>query len=59
VTKFEVHFTVHEIFTTFAEVVEADEVDHAAFRKILNERLVAEGFRKEHTVNEIFFITER
>lgn len=57
--QFEVHFTVHGILTTFAEVIEADEIDRDAFRKILNERLKAEGFRPEQTVNEIFFITTR
>jgi hypothetical protein len=54
--KFEVHFTVHRVLTTFKEVIEADEVDRDAFRKILNERLKAEGV--DSTVNEIFLIVE-
>jgi hypothetical protein len=57
VNSYEVHFTVHGIMTTFAEAISADEVDHAAFRVILNERLKAEGF--EGTVNEIFLVIER
>jgi hypothetical protein len=58
VISYEVHFTVHGLMTTFAEAIEADDVDRDAFRKILNERLEAEGFTGR-TVNEIFFITER
>lgn len=52
-----VHFTVHGIMTTFAEAIDADEVDHVAFKKILNERLKAEGV--SGTVDHIFFVMER
>lgn len=55
--SYEIHFTVHGIMTTFAEAIDADEVDRAAFRAILNERLKTEGFTG--TVNEIFYIAER
>lgn len=55
--SYEVHFTVHGIMTTFAEAIDADDVDLVAFRKILNERLIAEGFQS--TVNEIFLTIER
>lgn len=54
--KFEVHFTVRRVLTTFKEVIEAEELDRDALRKILNERLKAEGF--DSTVNEIFLIVE-
>ena len=56
-SSYEVHFTVHGIMTTFAEAIDADEIDKAAFKAILNDRLKTEGFTG--TVNEIFLIMER
>lgn len=56
--SYEVHFTVHGIMTTFAEAIEAEEIDRKAFRAILNQRLIDNGF-EGRTVDEIFFIMER
>ena len=57
-TSYIVHFTVHGIMTTFAEAIDAEEIDRVEFRKILNQRLVDNGF-EGRTVNEISFIMER
>lgn len=55
--SYEVHFTVHGIMTTFAEAIDAEEIDRPAFKRILNERLKEEGF--DGTVTEIFYIEQR
>jgi hypothetical protein len=55
--SYEVHFTVRGILTTFAEAIDAEEVNEDTFRVILNERLKTEGFNS--TVDEIFLVIER